>query len=134
MIKRKDGSYEYLQLEPNIALGVFEDSKFEIYETIMSAGDIIFTYTDGVTEAINKNDEIYGDTRLCDCLNSINSSEPTEIIQNVKKSINRYTDSNMQSDDITMLVFKYNGIKNLQSRKIINNFIIGCMRFVMNGV
>ena len=112
LIKRQDGSFEYLQLEPNIALGVFEDSKFEIYETIMSAGDIIFTYTDGVTEAINKNDEIYGDTRLCDCLNSINSSEPTEIIQNVKKSINRYTDSNMQSDDITMLVFKYNGTNN----------------------
>lgn len=112
LIKRQNENFEYLQLEPNIALGVFEDSKFEIYETVMNTGDIIFTYTDGVTEAINKNDEIFGESRLCSCLNSIESSEPTEIIQKVKTSINEYTDSNLQSDDITMLVFKYNGTNN----------------------
>ena len=114
LIKRKDGCYEYLQLEPNIALGVFEDSKFEIYETVMNAGDIIFTYTDGVTEAINKKDEMYGEARLCSCLNTIESSEPMEIIKKVKTSINEYTDSNLQSDDITMLVFKYNGTNNIK--------------------
>ncbi|MBR1424759.1 SpoIIE family protein phosphatase [bacterium] len=112
LIKRKDGNFEYLQLESNIALGVFEDSKFEVYETVMNVGDIIFTYTDGVTEAINKNDEVYGETRLYDCLNSIDTPEPIEIVQRVKTSINEYSDSNLQSDDITMLVFKYNGRNN----------------------
>ncbi len=112
LIKRQNSDYEYLQLESNIALGVFEDSKFEIYETKLNPGDIIYTYTDGVTEAINKDNVVYGETRLCKCLNNISDTEPLEITQKIRTSIKEYTDSNMQSDDITMLVFKYNGILN----------------------
>ena len=112
LIKKQNETYEYLQLESNIALGVFEDSEFEIYETVMQPGDIIYTYTDGVTEATNINNEIYGETRLNNCLNSINSTEPTEIAKQVKKSIKEYISSNSQSDDITMLIFKYNGAMN----------------------
>ena len=104
LIKRQNGKYEYLQLESNIALGVFEDSEFEIYETVLGQGDIIYTYTDGVTEAINKDNEVYGEARLCDCLNNIDENKPPKIAQKGK-----YTDSNSQSDDITMLIFKYNG-------------------------
>ena len=112
LIKRKNGNYEYLQLESNIALGVFEDSEFEIYETVLETGDIIYTYTDGVTEATNKDDEIYGESRLYNCLNNINNTDPKEIAQKVKASIMEYTDSNLQSDDITMLIYKYNGASN----------------------
>ncbi len=112
LIKRKNGNYEYLQLESNIALGVFEDSEFEIYETVLETGDIIYTYTDGVTEATNKDDEIYGESRLYNCLNNINDTDPKEIAQKVKASIMEYTDSNLQSDDITMLIYKYNGASN----------------------
>ena len=112
LIKRKNGNYEYLQLESNIALGVFEDSEFEIYETVLKTGDIIYTYTDGVTEATNKDDEIYGESRLYNCLNNINDTDPKEIAQKVKASIMEYTDSNLQSDDITMLIYKYNGASN----------------------
>lgn len=109
LIKRFNGKYEYLPLKSNIVLGVFEDSEFDIYETVMNPGDIIYTYTDGITEATDKNDEIYGETRLCNCLNSITTTQPTEIAQEVKSSIKEFTDSNAQSDDITMLIFKYNG-------------------------
>ena len=112
LIKRKNGNYEYLQLESNIALGVFEDSEFEIYETVLETGDIIYSYTDGVTEATNKDDEIYGESRLYNCLNNINNTDPKEIAQKVKASIMEYTDSNLQSDDITMLIYKYNGASN----------------------
>jgi len=110
LIKRQNGGYEYLQLESNIALGVFENSEFEIYETTLNPGDLIYTYTDGVTEAINDNNEVFGEERLCDCLNNINNTIPSEIAQNVKNSIKEYTNSNIQSDDITMLIYKYNGL------------------------
>jgi sigma-B regulation protein RsbU (phosphoserine phosphatase) len=109
LIKRQNGNYEYLQLESNIVLGVFEDSEFEIYNTVLNSGDIIYAYTDGVTEAINQDNEVYGETRLHDCLNNINTQVPVEIAQEVKSSIKNYTNSNSQSDDITMLIFKYNG-------------------------
>ena len=109
LIKRQNGNYEYLGLSSNIALGVFDDAEFEIYNTILNPGDTIYTYTDGVTEAINIENEMYGEQRLCECLNNIGDTEPIEITQRIKDSIQEYTDAAPQSDDITMLVFKYNG-------------------------
>ena len=112
LLKRKGGNYEYLQLASNIVLGVFEDTEFEIYDTIMNPGDIIYLYTDGVTEAINKDNEMFGEERLYNCLNNINSTELPEIANKVKESINEFVNSYAQSDDITMLIFKYNGALN----------------------
>ena len=109
LIKRQNGDYEYLKLNANIALGVFEDAEFEIYNTFMNAGDIIYTYTDGVTEAINIDNELYGEQKLYECLNNIKETKPKKIAQKVKDSIQKYTNSVPQSDDITMLIFKYNG-------------------------
>ena len=109
LIKRQNEKFEYLQLNPNLPLGVFEDAEFEIYETILNAGDIIYTYTDGVTEATNKKNETYGEQNLHDCLNNITETEAMEIEQKVKSSIQKFTSSSPQSDDITMLIFKYNG-------------------------
>ena len=121
LIKRQNGDYEYLKLNSNIALGVFEDTEFEIYNTVMKAGDIIFTYTDGVTEAININNEIYGEQKLYECLNNIKETKPNIIAQKVKASIQKYTDSVPQSDDITMLIFKYNGGVNKGVNKAYND-------------
>lgn len=117
LIKRQNGAYEYLGLNSNIVLGVFEDAEFEIYNTVMKSGDILYTYTDGVTEAINIDDEIYGEEKLYECLNNIKDTKPSNIAQKVKDSIKKYTDSVPQSDDITMLIFKYNG----ESNEVINN-------------
>lgn len=110
LIKRQNGNYEYLQLNPNIVLGVFEDSEFEIYETVLNPGDIIYTYTDGVSESVNTNNEIYGEERLLSCLNNIEETDTNIIAQKVKASVLEYADKAEQSDDITMLIFKYNGI------------------------
>ena len=99
-----------MKLESNIVLGVFADSEFEIYNTIVNPGDIIYTYTDGVTESTNTNNEMYGEERLYDCLNSIESDDVMTIAQDVKASVKEFADGALQSDDITMLIFKYNGI------------------------
>ena len=121
LIKRQNGDYEYLKLNSNIVLGVFEDAEFEIYNTFMKAGDIVYTYTDGVTEAINKDNELYGEQKLYECLNNIKETKPNKIAQKVKDSIQKYTDSVPQSDDITMLIFKYNGGANKGANKGVNN-------------
>lgn len=114
LIKRQNEKYEYLQLEPNTPLGIFDDTEFEIYETTLNSGDIIYTYTDGVTEATNINEEMFGEERLYDCLNNIEETSAISIAQDVKTTIREYTNSALQSDDITMLIFKYLGksIKN----------------------
>ena len=82
----------------------------EIYETVLNPGDIIYTYTDGVSEAVNTNNEIYGEERLLSCLNNIEETDTNIIAQKVKASVLEYADKAEQSDDITMLIFKYNGI------------------------
>ena len=109
LIKRQNETYEYMKLNSNIPLGVFDDAEFEIYNTVMNPGDIIYAYTDGVTEASNINNEMYGEQKLYECLNDIKETIPSIIGEKVKDSIRKYTDSAPQSDDITMLIFKYNG-------------------------
>lgn len=112
LIKRQNGKYEYLQLSSNIPLGVFDDADFEIYNTKLTPGDIIYTYTDGVTEATNENDEMFGDKKLLECLNNIEETQPETIAQKIKQSVREHTNSAPQSDDITMLIFKYNEAAN----------------------
>ena len=65
----------------------FENAEFEIHEIEMNPGDIIYTYTDGITEATNINDQMYGEQRLYDCLNNINETDIMGIAQKVKTSI-----------------------------------------------
>ena len=112
LIKRQNSNYEFLQLASNIPLGVFNDADYEIYETKLSPGDIIYTYTDGVTEAANENEEMYGEKKLLENLNNIHETQPELIAQKIKKSVQEYAGSAAQSDDITMLIFKYNEAAN----------------------
>ena len=112
LIKRKDGKYEFLKLVSNLPLGIFEDADFELYKTKMAPEDIIYTYTDGVTEATNTENEIFGEQRLCACLNNIAETTPHIITERLKAEIQEFTDSAPQSDDITMLTLKYTGLQN----------------------
>lgn len=108
LIKRKNGEYEYLSLDSNMVLGIFENTEFEIYETQLNGGDILFTYTDGITEAVNNNDEMFGEKRLKNSLNSHKDiKDVQQISDEIKKDLKGFTKDATQSDDITMLVFKY---------------------------
>lgn len=111
LFKRNNGSYEFMDLNPNIALGIFKDAQYEIFETNMQIGDRIFLYTDGITEAVNANGEMYGEKRLSDCLNKIVNDEILNyVIDKVKSDIKEFSANVDQSDDITMLEVGYNGI------------------------
>lgn len=112
LMKRYNEKYEYMKLNSNIPLGIFGDSEFEIYDTIMNPGDIIYIYTDGITESTDVNNEMYGEKRLYDCLNNIEDTQTNVIAQKVKASVSEFSEGALQSDDITMLIFKYNGITN----------------------
>jgi sigma-B regulation protein RsbU (phosphoserine phosphatase) len=118
LLKRKNGKFEYLDLAPNIVLGAFDDSEFEVRETKLEQGDILFAYTDGVTEAMNANNELYGEKRLQTILNKNEKSEDIkEILTYVDSDITTYTGSTEQSDDITMIIFKLQGDKMLKTFK-----------------
>ncbi len=108
MIKKNKGEYEYLKMDSNIPLGVFGDFDFELYETQLEAGDIIFAYTDGITEATNTEGELFGEERLEKYMSEIKEeSSVYGILNQVRSKISDFVGSAEQSDDITMLAFKY---------------------------
>ena len=76
-------------------------------ETKLNHGDIIYLYTDGVTEAMNKNNEQYGEARPENCLNNIDHQCKLQILlEGVKKSLAEHVQDAEQSDDITMLAVR----------------------------
>ena len=107
MIKQNNGEYKYLDLDSNSVLGVIEDAEFNIREVQLQEGDLVFAYTDGVTEAINDKNEMYGEERLLNCINNISAKNIEGIVNEVKKDVHNFTGDVPKSDDITMLIFKF---------------------------
>lgn len=104
---KKENTFEYYKTKPNLILAAMEDTKYTKHEVTLEPGDKIFLYTDGVTEATSDNDELYGEKRLKDYLNS-NIDKNVEItIKGVKKDIDNFIGKAEQFDDITMLEFLF---------------------------
>ncbi|MCQ2790278.1 MAG: serine/threonine-protein phosphatase, partial [bacterium] len=75
----------------------------------LNAGDELFLYTDGITEASNKEKELYGEERLLNILNKNKNIELEKIIPTIKNDISDFIQNEPQSDDTTSVLFKYNG-------------------------
>ena len=73
----------------------------------LDVGDLIFQYTDGVTEATNVENQLYGMERLEQVLNRVKDRTPSEILPEVKKDIDAFVGEAPQFDDITMLCVEY---------------------------
>ena len=73
----------------------------------LDVGDMIFQYTDGVTEATNAENQLYGMERLEQVLNRVKDKVPSEILPEVKKDIDIFVGETPQFDDITMLCVEY---------------------------
>lgn len=110
LIKKKDGKYEWLKTKPGFVLAGLEGVKYMRREITIESGDTLFLYTDGVTEALNPEKQLYSDERLNITLNEIDgNAELKDILRTVKKDIDSFANGENQADDITMLVMKYNG-------------------------
>ena len=103
------GSYEYIKVNKNFVLGGMEDINFKQQSIKLDKGDIIFMYTDGVTEALNPTNELYGEERLINCLNrSDKNLSVEELLAFVRADVNNHVNGADQSDDITMVALKIN--------------------------
>ena len=83
--------------------------KYKEYEVQLQPGDVIFEYTDGVTEAANSKMELFGTDRMLDALNEKSDASPEELLLHVVYGIDRFVQEAPQFDDITMLCLRYNG-------------------------
>jgi serine phosphatase RsbU (regulator of sigma subunit) len=92
-----------------IVLGIIPQPQFEQRETQLDPGDVLLLYTDGVTEMMNPQRELFGDDRLAAVLRQNHHRSPQEIINAVLAELNAFAMGQSQSDDITMVVIKRTG-------------------------
>src|SRR5574344_1360980 len=109
----RNNKFEYMKVDSNIVVGIFDEARYNAEEIKLEPGDSILLYTDGVTEANNKSGEFYGENNLLEALNSKALLKSKDVIKEVTEALNEYTADCEQADDITMLAFKYTGVKNL---------------------
>ena len=98
---------EPLSGERNVVVGLYGGETYKEEITLLNENDIIFMYTDGVTEATDANNELYGMDRLKNVLDKNSSLAPKELLEAVKKDIDDFVGEAPQFDDITMLSLKF---------------------------
>ncbi|MEI7650371.1 MAG: PP2C family protein-serine/threonine phosphatase, partial [Methanomicrobiales archaeon] len=95
------------ELEPTgIALGITEDSLYKKATIPLKSGDIVVLYTDGVTEATNIGDELFGEERLQKIILANRGLSAGELTKKILLEVQEFTGDAPQSDDITLLVVK----------------------------
>jgi sigma-B regulation protein RsbU (phosphoserine phosphatase) len=102
-----DREPKFLECDPAIALGIFDETDFIDNTHIFSPGETILLYTDGVPEAANAEGEEYDNERFVNVLRENTKVSPAVLTQEIIKSIRQFTKGAAQSDDITTLCLKY---------------------------
>ncbi len=106
-IRRAGGQFELSIYKHSMAVATMEGIKFKEHEFEMHPGDTLFCYTDGVTEATDAHNILFGNDRLLAALNEDPDAAPEVICKNVKESIDFFVGEAPQFDDITMLCVKF---------------------------
>ena len=103
------GRVSMAESEPNLPLGVFDDTKYDLHETVLTADSTLFLYTDGLTEARKGYKQYFGMERVEELLARCAEEQlvPRQILERVAEEVHRYVGDAEQSDDLTMLAIHY---------------------------
>lgn len=107
IIKRATGETEFLKDKANFFLAGFETTKYTKHQLYLKKDDIIYLYTDGVSEATSASEELYGDDRLLNFVKDDPTTDVTALCRDVKASVDGFVGTAPQFDDITMLSLRY---------------------------
>lgn len=108
LVRHPGGEFTYLRTRPNFVLAGMEMTRYRKQELTLMPGDTLFLYTDGVTEAANRDSVLYGEERLSRCLNA-GEEDPEALCRRVHGDVAAFVDGAEQSDDITMLCVRWQG-------------------------
>ena len=102
-IRRKGSGFELFKDRHGLVLAGMENSRYREYELTLLPGEAIFVYTDGVAEATDQEDALFGTDRMLLALNRCPDVSAQETLAQVKEEIDRFVGEAPQFDDITML-------------------------------
>ena len=106
---RADGQYELVKDPHGLVLACMDGSKYKEYTLQLAPGDRLFVYTDGVAEATDTHNELFGTDRMLASLNRNIDAAPDALLPRLKEDIDTFVGEAPQFDDITMLGVRYLG-------------------------
>ncbi|MEG2221252.1 MAG: SpoIIE family protein phosphatase [Oscillospiraceae bacterium] len=107
LLMRAGGEFAYLESAAGFVLAGLDGIRYRQNEMQLAPGDTLYLYTDGVTEAINTREELYGEERLLAVLNQNTKASPAQLLPLVKGNLDQFVGEAAQFDDITMLCLNY---------------------------
>lgn len=108
-IIRTNGDIEPLESTKGIPLGVMDDFAYQSRKITLQKGDTLLLYTDGVTEAVNKELELFSEHRLEDALAALKDKTIEEMVGGIVEKAKDFSQGVPQADDMTMLILRYHG-------------------------
>ena len=108
-VKRGNNEFALEEDEHSLLMGALDFATYSLNTTTLQKGDILYLYTDGVTEAHNSADELFGNERMLEALNKNKDSSLEELDQAVRADLEKFVDGIEQYDDITTLCIKFIG-------------------------
>ncbi len=103
------GGFELIKDKHGLVVGGMEGLKYEEYEIQMEPGSKLFVYTDGIPEAADADNEMFGTERMLKALNEERNNSPEQIITGVRNSVAEFVNDTEQFDDMTMMCLEYKG-------------------------
>ena len=111
VIRAPSGRFEIVREKHGLFVGGMEGIRYKEQEIRLSPGTMLFQYTDGVTEATDAREALFGSERLLDALNREPDADLKRLLENVRRDIDAFVGDAPQFDDITMLCLHYIGRK-----------------------
>jgi sigma-B regulation protein RsbU (phosphoserine phosphatase) len=109
LVMKAGESFRTLDVKPGFVLGGLSEREYEGGKTKLNAGDVLYLYTNGVTEAKNGVGKIFGEERMLAVADSAASGSAQALVERMKRAIDDFAGGAPQIDDVTMLALRYDG-------------------------
>lgn len=102
----QENKFSFLNIKPNFILGGMDGISYVEHSINLKKGDRIFIYTDGITEATDSNNQLFGDDRLLEAINKTKNLSAPDTLKKIREQIDLFVGNAEQFDDLTMLTFE----------------------------
>ena len=109
VLAQPNGAFELVRDKHGLVIGAMEGVCYREYELTLKPGAKLFLYTDGVPEATDASEQLFGIERMLAALNRVSDQTPEEILRGVRRAVDDFVREAEQFDDLTMLCLEYCG-------------------------
>ena len=110
-VRQPGGGFTLCKDPHGLVVGGMDGTKYKNYELQLEPGAKIFVYTDGVPEATDAENKLFGTDRMLEALNRQPDAAPQQVLKNVREAVDGFVKDAEQFDDLTMLCLEYKGGK-----------------------